>query len=286
MAAHRQSSPCPRSAGRSRCASWRPSSTRGERVIPVAELEAGRCTCMTRTWESSPSLPCCRSLVSARPSKSTACTGEPTACAAMPSSHSAAGSDDVLDDHAVEHACMRLPGRAAPAPRQRARRRSGDRRRLRSSRFGDLGDPGARSRPGIRPPAAQRGAEQQVQRQVGVARRRRFCRDAAQSSNTRPASPGTPSLKISRSHSILARSSRDRLVRAALIEQLVDQVGAAEPERVLGGEQQPPPAPGRVRGQLRGAFKRPDRAGRRAAPQRDRVQSSSSSSAIVVVLAR
>ena len=71
---------------------------------------------------------------------------------------------------------------------------------------------------GVGPPAAQSRTEQQVQREVGLPGLPPSVRPSAHSSMTRPASPGIPSLKISRSHSTRASVELgQRVVRSAAV---------------------------------------------------------------------
>ena len=108
---------------------------------------------------------------------------------------------------------------------------------------GSSGSPGCRHphgvhhlstccRPGVGPPASQCRAEQQVEREIGVPGGRSAPRQS-HSSSTRVASPGTPSLNISRSHCMRAQSSSVSAV-ATRPSRAVHEVGATESEGVLG----------------------------------------------------
>ena len=220
--------------------------------------------CIPSTWGSSPSRPCARSRVSARSRNSAARTWAPTAWAAMPKARSASGSTTVSIWMASSRSMTSAPRRTGSATARAAMCRGSERVHVRLR--GDLGDPCSRHRSRIGPPAPEGGTEQQVEGQVGVTCAGRPFGHGAQLHD--PA-------RVARDAVVedLAQPLDPRPVELGELgafgrgDQAVDQVGAAEPEADLGGEQQPTTAPGRVGGQLGGTLQGGDGRGDPASAQ-------------------
>ena len=243
----------------SRCASSTAvaASPQVPRSIPTALRRAS-------TWVSSPSRASRRHPASARARRSAARSWSPTAKAAMPSRDSASGSVGPTAAAAVSSSSTRRPCCSGWATASAATYRGSASVPARLWTAATTRVPDVRGGPA--PVAAHGRGDEQVQREVDVARRGGAAGDGAQLQDP----PGVAEVDVVGQLAQRLQPGAVQVVERVglrLPEQARDEVRPAQPEAQLRGEQQPVPALGGAAGELGGPLQRRHGRGHRAAPE-------------------